>query len=187
MQKKEKSKKKQAKIEDNLRFLLRVDNYQRVRGLKKAEACKEIGISESRLSDIRNSGVPVSSKFWLRLEQAEVNAGIPLRKKSLPGLEWDIPPKHQPSDEHMRALDREDDPIVKRRYIYSDMASALKQAFSNDWEMQKSILDVVSQILYISASVDGIKERLTEIEGKLDLLSDQMDVISRNLPIDDKD
>jgi hypothetical protein len=66
----------QVKTEENLHFLQRVDRLQYSQGLKRLEACREIGISEGRLSEIRNGSVPVSEKMWSRLSAAEQRAGL---------------------------------------------------------------------------------------------------------------
>ncbi|MEM0967636.1 MAG: helix-turn-helix transcriptional regulator [Verrucomicrobiota bacterium] len=58
-------------MKKNEDFLQRVDAYQFRRGIRRTEACKEIGISEGRLSQIRNGSVEPSTKFWHRLEAAE--------------------------------------------------------------------------------------------------------------------
>lgn len=61
---------------DNLQYLRRVDAYQHARGLRRQEACQEIGISEGRLSDIRTGKANPSAKLWHRLEEAERRAGL---------------------------------------------------------------------------------------------------------------
>lgn len=61
----------QGENEENLQFLQRVDEYQYRRGLKRVEACREIGISEGRLSEIRNGKASVSGRMWQKLKIAE--------------------------------------------------------------------------------------------------------------------
>ncbi len=82
MKKTEELKTPQAVNEDNLHFLQRVDNYQFNQGVRRAQACRKIGISEGRLSEIRNFKVPVSDKMWRKLEAAEKAAGIAPAPKS---------------------------------------------------------------------------------------------------------
>lgn len=54
----------------------RVDDYQHRRGILRAPAVREIGISEGLLSEIRNGKRPISSKAWRKLFEAEKAAGI---------------------------------------------------------------------------------------------------------------
>lgn len=57
-------------------FLKRVDNYQFSRGITRAEAMNEIGVSEGTLSRIRTEKLKPSTKSWSLLEAAETRAGI---------------------------------------------------------------------------------------------------------------
>lgn len=67
---------KQAVIEENLHFIRRIEDYQRERGVRRAEACREIGISEARLSDLRNGRAVVSKKFLKKIAEAEARIGL---------------------------------------------------------------------------------------------------------------
>lgn len=66
----------QPKTEDNRRFLMRFEAFKLDLSLTVVEACRRIGISEGRLSDIRNDRAKVSRRFWWKLLDAEKAAGL---------------------------------------------------------------------------------------------------------------